>query len=69
MQNECVEVMALHIVRRICSDVGLIGFCTIMADECIDVSNNEQFKICLRWMDEDLVDHEDVLVLYVIINC
>ena len=69
MQNECLEYMALHIVRRICSDVGLNVFYTIMADECIDVSNKEQFTICLRWMDEDLVDHEDVLVLYIIINC
>ena len=35
-----------------------------MADECTDVSNKEQFTICLRWIDEELVDHEDVLGLY-----
>ena len=35
-----------------------------MADECTDVSNKEQFTICLRWVDEELVDHEDVLGLY-----
>ena len=35
-----------------------------MADECTDVSNKEQFTICLRWVDENLVDHEDVLGLY-----
>ena len=64
MHNECLEVMALHIVRKICSDVALNGFYTIMADECTDVSNKEQFTICLRWMDENLVDHEDVLGLY-----
>ena len=69
MQNEYLEVMTLHIVRRICGDVGLNGFCTIMVDECIDVSNKEQFTICLRWMDEVLVDHEGALVLYIIINC
>ena len=39
MQNECLEVMALHIVRKICSDVALNGFYTTMADECTDVSN------------------------------
>ena len=33
-----------------------------MADECTDVSNKERFTICLRWVDEDLVDHENVLV-------
>ena len=35
-----------------------------MADECTDVSNKEQFTICLRWVDGNLVDHEDVLGLY-----
>ena len=29
MQNECLEVMALHFVRKICSDMGLNGFYTI----------------------------------------
>ena len=35
-----------------------------MADECTDVSNKEQVIICLRWVDENFVDHEDVLGLY-----
>lgn len=56
--------MALHIVRKICRDVARNGFYTIMADECTNVSNKEQFTICLRWVDENLVDHEDVLRLY-----
>ena len=64
MQNECLEVMGLHIVRQICRDVAMNGFYTIMADECTDVSNKEQFIICLQWVDEYLVDHEDVLGLY-----
>ena len=64
MQNECLEVMALHIVRQICNDVARNGFFTIMADECTDVSNKEQFTICLRWVDEYLVDHESVFGLY-----
>ena len=28
------------------------------------MSNKEQFTICLRWVNEHLVDHEDVLRLY-----
>ena len=65
MQNECLaEQMALYLVRQICRNVATNGFYTIMADECIDVSNEEQFTICLRWVDEELVDHEDVLGLY-----
>ena len=64
IQNECLEAMALHILRQICRDVVINGFYTIMADECTDVSNKEQFTICLRWVNENLVDHEDVLGLY-----
>ena len=39
-------------------------FYTIMANECTDVSNKEQSTICLRLVDENLVDYEDVLGLY-----
>lgn len=35
-----------------------------MADECTDVANNEQFVICIRWVDNTLTDHEDVIGLY-----
>ena len=42
--------MALHILRNICSDIVKNGFYTIMADECTDVSNKEQFVICIRWV-------------------
>ena len=34
-----------------------------MADECTDVSNKEQFTVCIRWVDETLTDHEDVIGL------
>jgi len=48
IQNECPEIMALHILRQISSDIAKNNFFTIMADECTDVSNNEQFVICIR---------------------
>ena len=35
-----------------------------MADECTDVANKEQFTICIRWVDDSLTDHEDVIGLY-----
>ena len=37
---------------------------TIMADECTDTSNKEQFTICMRWVDHNLNDHEDFIGLY-----
>ena len=64
IQNEFLEIMALHILRQICSDIAKNGFFTIMADECIDVSNKEQFVICIRWVDNTLTSHEDVIGLY-----
>ena len=40
----------------------------IMADECTDISNKEQFTICMRWVGEDLEDHEDFIGLYQVDN-
>ena len=37
---------------------------SIMADECSDISNKEQFTICIRWVSEDIVAHEDLIGLY-----
>ena len=36
----------------------------IMADECTDVSNVEQFTICIRWVDKYLESHESFIGLY-----
>ena len=64
IQNECLQVMALHTLRQISSDIAKNGFFSIMADECADVANNQQFVICIRWVDNTLTDHEDVIGLY-----
>jgi len=37
---------------------------SVMADECTDVANNEQFVICIHWVDNTLTDNEDVIGLY-----
>ena len=34
-----------------------------MADETADISNQEQLVICIRWVDEELVVHEDFIGL------
>ena len=41
-----------------------MDFFTIMADECTDIANKEQFVVCIRWVDETLTDHEDVIGVY-----
>ena len=35
-----------------------------MADECTDCSNQEQFTINIRWVDEELKEHENFFGLY-----
>ena len=64
IQNEYLQIMALRIVREISSNIRNAGCYTLMADECTDISNKEQFTICIRWVDEDLEDHEDFIGLY-----
>ena len=63
IQNECLQVMALHILQQVGSSICNNGVYTVMADECRDVSYKEQFTVCIRWVDETLTDHEDVIGL------
>ena len=64
IQNECLKIMALQILREVSQSILGSACFTIMADECTDVANNEQFTICIRWVGEDLLDHEDFIGLY-----
>ena len=57
--------MALNILRMISKSILQSGvYSSIMADECTDISNKEQFTVCLRWVSKDLKDHEDFIGLY-----
>ena len=64
IQNEFLQIMALHILRQVSKDIRDSACYTIMADECTDVANKEQFTICIRWVGQDLQDHEDFIGLY-----
>ena len=65
IQNELLQLMAISILRDVGTSIKTSGWYTIMADECSDVSNKEQFVICIRWIDaEQLCEHEDVIGLY-----
>ena len=63
IQNEFLEIMALHILRPICSDIAKNGFFTIMAGEgrCV-----KQRAVCNLYtlVDDTLTAHEDVIGLY-----
>ena len=64
IQNEVIQLMSLSILRSIASSVQGAYFFSVMADECVDISNHEQLVICLRWVDHCLDVHEDFLGLY-----
>jgi hypothetical protein len=64
IQNELMKTMALMVLRQVCQKIRDNGWYTIMADECTDVANKEQFTILIRWIDENLEDHEDFVGLY-----
>lgn len=64
-QNEILRLMAHSVLREIASSIRKNTYYTLIADEVTDSSNNEQFAVCLRWIDmEKLQVHEDLIGLY-----
>ena len=53
--------MALTILRDIVNSIRVSGCYSIMADESLDISNVEQFVICICWVDNMLEPHEDFI--------
>ena len=66
IQNECIQIMALHILRELSKRIASAGFFSLMADECTDCSNREQFTINIRWVDADLQDSVAFIGLYAV---
>ena len=64
IQNEILMLMSHMVLRNIATHIHQAKYFTIMADECVDVSNNEQLVICFRYIDETLAVHEEFMGLY-----
>ena len=64
IQNKCLQIMALQILREVNQSICHSLCFSIMADECTDVANKEQFTICIRLVSDNLQDNEDFIVLY-----
>ena len=64
IQNEMLEIMALRVFREIARNIQNAVIYKIMADETADVSNKEQLVFCLRWVDDDLIVHEDFIGMH-----
>ena len=64
IQNELLREMSLSILRDIVEAIKNADFHSIMLDESSDISNKEQAVFCCRWVDDDLVAHEEFLGLH-----
>ena len=64
IQNEILEVMARCVLCEISKNIQNAAFFTVMADETADVSNKEQLVVCIRWVNENFVAHEDFIGMY-----
>lgn len=64
IQNECLQLLSIQLLRDLNNRIKKSACYSVMADECTDASNKEQFTICMRWVDEELQDHEDFIGLY-----
>lgn len=57
--------MALHRLRKLAQNIrDAACFQYSMANECTDITNKEQFDITIRWVGEDLQEHENFIGLY-----
>ena len=63
IQNKMLDSLALGIFQDIASSIQTAAFFSVMADETAGISNQEQLVICIRWVDEELVVHEDCIGL------
>ena len=59
-----LEAMAFGMMQQIAANIRNATFFTIMADETADVSNKEQLVICIRWVDDSFVIHEDFIGMH-----
>ena len=51
--------MGLSLLRKLLSDIRSAEFFSVIADEATDISNKEQMTVCIRWVNEDFLIHED----------
>ena len=64
IQNEILALMSHMILRKIAEQIHKAEYFTLMADECVDIANQEQLAVCFRYVDDSLVVHEEFMGLY-----
>ncbi|CAG2184616.1 unnamed protein product [Mytilus edulis] len=68
IQNEIISIMSDQVVRSLATEIRQSNFFAILADETTDISNRQQLVVCLRWIDDHLQAHEDLIDLYKVDN-
>ena len=68
VQNECIKIMTLPISREVPRKFQNGIFYTIMEDDFTDSSNQEVLVLRLRWVDEDLNPHGELIGLHLAKN-
>ena len=64
IQNEMLSLMGNTIICSIIGEIQKFDFYSVLIDECVDVSNNEQLAICFRFVDSEFTVHEEFMDLY-----
>ena len=63
-QNEMLQLMVHHVLRRVLKDIYSSPFLAVMVDETTDMSNTEQLTLVLRWISDDFMVSEEFLGLF-----
>ena len=63
-QNEILQLMADTIVKSIADKVAEAKQYAVIVDGIQDASHKEQLAICLRYVDENFIPHEEFVGLY-----
>lgn len=61
--NEQINLMYKNVLRSLITNIREQRFYGLIADETRDISGKEQLAICLRWVTDSYVIHEDLVGL------
>ena len=64
IQNELLNITSRHVLLSKLEAIRKNNVFSIMADECTDTFNKEQFSFCIRTVDDNLEVKEDFLGYY-----
>lgn len=66
VQNEMLNLMSQHLLRRLLADVKKNAFYSVICDEVTDEARQQHLGISVRWVDSEFAVSEDFLGLYAI---